>query len=82
MPIICKVCHICNDTVKSALDKIKVPYTESKSGSTTIYRVNTSSPSKWSRGSLARMCWDKLQLGPYHEARKNGDTIHCSNVQP
>ncbi|KAK4235014.1 hypothetical protein C8A03DRAFT_18179 [Achaetomium macrosporum] len=79
MPITCKACSICRDSVEQALERVNLPYTHSQSGSTSIYTVNITSPTTWNPNSLAKLCWNKLEF-PYHQAKRSGNTIQCTNV--
>jgi hypothetical protein len=79
MPITCKACHLCNDSVKGALDRVGVPYTYTHVGQTSIYHVTISSPSTWTANSLAMQCWyvKVLAIVLFHDLADS--RVHCAS---
>lgn len=78
MPISVTACSVCSNDVKKALDRAKIPYQTSAGRGRTKFSINCSSPSSWPGDSLSATCWRNLQF-TYHAAKRNGDTIKCSN---
>lgn len=74
-----KACSICRPTVRDALDRANIAYTEGKNKTmnTSAFTINMVLPTSFKLDSLAAMCWNALKF-PFHHAVKNGNTISCS----
>jgi hypothetical protein len=79
MPVKITSCQLCTPDVHNFFKRKGIPFTSKHiGGGKTKTEVNITSPSTWQEGSLAKMCWNKIQF-TYHNAHRNGDSIKCLN---